>query len=247
MDLNKHDIEESMKNMQDQACTSLTEILVKYSPELGNATKIKEALMAATDTSTEQKRIFSAFESIGDYLHRHSFPVEIKEIGDNWAQAFEEFSSLITGEKELPGAKEMQAEGVFPPLQTTIGISPKTYEIFYAAGRDLYTHKSYEKAADVFFVLAMLNHCYSNVWISLGLSEQHCGHFEQALKAFAMGAITHVDSPEPFFCAADCCIAMNDYSEAKIYLDEGLERLNKDRQYETFRGIANRIARQLKR
>lgn len=240
MKLTKQEVETSIKNLQDRAYSSITEFLVKNAPELGDEQEIREAVLSTLDTSQEQKRIASAFESIGHYLDRHSFPVEMQEIRDNWMQAFEQYTKLLSEEKTI------QAEDMFAPLQPLIGLSPKTYEIFYAAGIDLYTHKSYEKAADVFFLLTMLNHCYCNVWISFGLAEQHCGHYESALKAFAMAAITNADSPEPYFCAAGCCIAMHDPNEAKIYLEEGLERLNQDKKYEVFRGIANQIGRQLK-
>lgn len=245
MKLTKQNIEESVKKLQEKTNDSLTELLVKYSPEIGTPQEIKEALLEVTDTSYEQKRIASAMESIGDYLHRHSFPVEIKEISDNWVEAFENFSNLMAEKTEIADKKEIKTEDLLTPLQNVIGLSPKTYEIFYNAGKDLYIHKYYEKAADVFFVLLMLNHSYSNVWISLGLSEQQCGRFDQALRAFAMGAATYIESPEAFFCAANCCIDMNDYNEAKIYLEEGLERLNQDKKFEVYRGIANQINRKL--
>jgi tetratricopeptide (TPR) repeat protein len=246
MAITKKELDEAIHSIQDKACQSLTDFLVSNSPELADSKELKEAVLEALDTSNEQKRIESAFVSIADYLHRHSFPVETKEINDNWVEAFNKFTKLLMGKEEIKeGTPSSQPEDLMQPLQTIIGIAPKTYEIFYACGLDLYKHDAFEKAADVFFLLTILNYCYSSVWIALGLSEQKCGHFELALKAYAMGAITHIESPEPFFCAADCCIAMNDPHEARIYLDEGMERLNKNREFESFRGQAQRISQLL--
>lgn len=230
-------MDEAIHTFQDQAASSLTELISKSVPELANSPELKQALLSSLDISHEQQRIQSAYKSIAAYLQRSSYAVEMQEIQENWVQAFGQFTELLENKREI---NNENAE----PLQEMIGLSPKTYDLFYAAGRDLYEQNAFEKAADVFFLMTIFNYCYSNVWISLGLSEQKCGRFESALKAFAMAVMTNIDSPEPYLCAADCCLAMNDLAEAKIYLDEAMIRLNKDSQYEPFRAVAARISKQ---
>lgn len=238
------DFDNALNSFREEAQTACAEFLTKTAPEVADSPELKEAIRATLDITSEQQRIKSAFESIFDYCQHHCTPVEMQEVSDNWEQAFERFTTLLEG-KEWEG-KQITEEDLMKPLQTQIGLSPKTYELFYAAGRDLYDYNAFEKAADIFFLLTTLNPYYSNVWLSLGLAEQKCGRFETALKAYAMGAITNLSSPESFLYAADCCIAMNNLSEAKVYLEEGMERINKDQQYEPFSALAAQIAHTLR-
>jgi tetratricopeptide (TPR) repeat protein len=238
-ELTKENLDKMIHSFQDQAAVSLTELIKISVPELANSPELKKEVLSSIDIAPGQQRISSAFKSITNYLQSSLSPVERQEIEENWMQSFQQFSEL------LESKKAMESEDSIKPLQELIGLSSQTYDLFYAAGRDLYENEAFEKASDIFFLLTILNYCYSNVWISLGLCEQKCNHLETALKAFSMAVITNPESPEPYLCAADCCIAMNDLSEANIYLEQAMPRL-KDPQYESFRAVASRISQQLK-
>jgi len=237
----KHDIDDAIKTLTKNATDSLTKQLIANSPDPVDEKELKKEISSFLDIKVEEKRINSAFDSIVDYLHRHGSPVELEEIRENWREAFEKFTTLLAEERAFT-EKDMEIS-----LQEAIGISQKTFDQFYKTGRELYSHKEYQKAADIFFTLALFNQYYYNVWLSLGLSEQHCGHFDAALRAYAMAAITNIDSPEPFLHGADCCIAMHDKHEAELYLEEAVERIDKDRnQYESLRPHAVRMKQLIK-
>lgn len=239
MELTKENLDKAVRMIIDNGATLLNEIVEKSLPEPPAPGEVKKQIGSLLDISREQQRIYAAFDSINDYLQRCSYPAEIEEINENWVQAFEKFGNMLNKTKE---ANSKNPEESF---QAMIGLSPKTYEIFYAAGKELYDQNAFEQAADIFFVLTLFNHSYPSVWLSFGLSEQKCGRFEAALRAFAMGAVTDNKSPEPLLCAADCCIAMNDPDEAKIYLEEATARIDRDSQYESFRSVAKKIGKLL--
>lgn len=238
-ELTQETLDAAIHAFQDQAASSLTEMMNKSMPKPVDVPELKQAILSSLDISPVQQKIQSAFKSISYYLQRSIYAVEMQEIQDNWMSAYEQLMALLENQTER------KQEDLGEPLQTLIGLSAKTYDSFYAAGLDLFDQEAFEKASEVFFLLALFNYCYSNVWISLGLSEQKCGRLEPALNAFAMGVITNPDSPESYLYAAECCIAMNDLVEAKTYLEEALTRLDKDPQYESFRAVATKISKQI--
>lgn len=225
----KNEIDRLIKSSQEKASKTITEFLIKNSAEPLDEKEVKDVVMASLSVDVESKRFDSAFHGIYDYMQSHCAPVEIEDIKENWLHALDQFACALEDKKQVT------EENVFTPLQNIIGLSEKTYTQFYEAGKNLYEQKLFDKAADVFFLLAFLNHSFYNVWISLGLCEQRCGHFELALKAFAMATITNIEAPEPFLHGAECCIEMGDRTEALLYLEEAMERIDKNPNYKSLK------------
>lgn len=241
MTITKNEIDKTIKHITKHTAKTITEHLVKNSSDPINPEEVRENVLSLLSLEYEEERLISAFESVVDYLDRFSTPVELNEIKKNWIDAFNAFFEVLKEKKEV--TKEVQ----FTPLQDLLGITSKTYQQFYAAGRDLFIHHQYKKASDVFFLLAILNNCYYSVWLSLGLCEERCSNFESALVAYTMAMITDNDSPEPFLCAANCCIEMSDKHEAEVYLDEAMERIDHDpKKYVAFKAEVTKIKHLIK-
>lgn len=229
----KNDIDKAIRTSQEEACEFITNFLVKNSKEHLDAKEVKAAVMSSLNMDNVLgMRFNSAFDSLFDYMQRHCAPVEIDDVKENWLHVLDKFTEAS------PKREPSSEEDIFLPLQDEIGFSQKTYAQFFDAGRDLYEQKLFKQAADVFFLLSFINHSYYNVWLMLGLSEQKCGNFDSALKAYAMATITNIDTPESFLRAADCCLEMGDQNEAKLYVEEALPRIEKNPEYATFSAYA---------
>ena len=229
-------LEDTIKIISTKFCDSLVKYIEKTNSAPIESEKLRKEFMIALDLEKETKRFESAFHTIVDYMDRFGSPVELNEIKENWTHACQKFSELACEERIFKDSD------IYSSLQDQIGITKNTFDQFFKIGRELYLRNEFEKAADVFFMLGFLNHAYYNVWVSLGLSEQQANHYDQALRAYAMACIMNNDSPEPFLYAADCCLAMNDKYEAELYLNEAVERIEKDSlKFESFGPYVTRI------
>jgi len=195
--------------------------VIKSLDESLDEEEIKHEVLKFLDVTPEKTRIFSGINSIKNYMKTHCTPVQQNEIKDEWQHGMEKYVHAINHQEKFP-------KDVIIPLQEIIGISNTTMEIFYAAGLDLYHQHHYKTASDVFFFLINLSHLYYNMWISFALAEQKQHHYPTALNAFAMAIMINIDSPEPYLHAAECCMKMNDTHEAKQYLQDAMDRINRD-------------------
>lgn len=167
------------------------------------------------------QRIDSATESLLRYIQSNLSQVEIQELAKEWEIGVEKVTELLEKKVEEPVE-------VIPviTLQKIMNLSERFLEIFYKAGVQLFEGKDYIKAADVFFLLTLIDYQRHNIWLSLGLSELKNKRFEHALNAFAMAAITRAESPLPYIYSAECCIALERKQEASSYLSLARESLN---------------------
>lgn len=222
MSITKEELKQLVNKIQTNSIDELTNLIVKNSNEDVDPQEIKNEITEQTDIKDLQKRFKSAIDSIAEYMEGHKTHLEFKEVKENWLEGFNEFMRICSG--KTPFKKIKNAES----LQEAIGITEETFHHCYDAASALFAHQQFEKASDIFFLLAFLNEHYYSVWLSLGMCEQNCGRHDAALKAFSMAAINNYNSAEPFLYAALCCIDMHQHDEAKLYLDEANERIHKD-------------------
>lgn len=168
------------------------------------------------------QHIESGFESIGQDIKSHLTPVEHQNLQKEWTEGINRLITHFQKKEEQLSSQESAPI----MLEEIMGLSESTIEYFYAVGMRLYAQKQFQKANDVFYILTLLNTYRHNVWLAWGLSQQHEGHLELALNAYAMAAITDVDSPSPYIHSAECCLAMLDRDEALRYLDIAKSKLD---------------------
>lgn len=111
-------------------------------------------------------------------------------------------------------------------LEGLMGLSPSIIDEIYRAGTNQFQQKDFQNAANVFFILSLLNYGRHNVWLSLGLSEQQLGHHEAAVIDFAMAAVTNIQSPWSFLYSAESALHLGEFKEAKAYLEHAKEIIN---------------------
>lgn len=174
--------------------------------------RIRSELTAELSGKEVLQRVDSAVEALVHALKATLSPLEIQEISQEWDQGVEKMSEIPEQSAENPE--------LIPavPLRKMMSVSEKTLGFLYGAGVHLYEKQDYVKAADVFFLLTLIDFQKFNIWLSLGLSELKSTHFEPALNAFAMASIINSNTPLPYMYSSECCIALGRPQESTDYL-----------------------------
>lgn len=165
-------------------------------------------------------RIDSAFETLRQDFLANLAPIQVEKLSKEWELGVEKINNLL----EQP-ITEPLASIPAVPLRELMNISNESFELYYSTGVKYFQFKDFSKAADIFFLLSLIDFQKHNIWISLGLSEMNIQNFEPALNAFAMAAITNSETPYPYLFSAECCIALGRSQEASTYLTLAKETL----------------------
>jgi tetratricopeptide (TPR) repeat protein len=128
-----------------------------------------------------------------------------------------------TVEKDRSHISKEQEKAVYQKL----GISEETIGQIYEAGARLYKEHDFESAANVFFLLTVLDPHRYNVWLSLGLSEFQSGNCEVSLNVFSVASAIAVNSPFPYIYSAECCLKNGNMKEAAKFLTLAEEALTR--------------------
>ena len=189
------------------------------------------------------KRVDSATEALVHYIKSNLSQVEIQDLAKEWQAGMEKMCDLFEVKEEEPVEKIPVIT-----LQQIMNLSEHSLGIFYTAGVKLYEGHDYRKAADLFFLLTLIDYQRHNIWLSLGLSEMKNNQFEQALNAFTMATATKNDSSLPYIYSAECSIALHRPQEASALLAlarDGLSKLTIDEREVLLRQI-NSLEQQVK-
>jgi type III secretion system low calcium response chaperone LcrH/SycD len=117
-------------------------------------------------------------------------------------------------------------------LQEHFQLKDKTLQALYQAAKHLYEQKVYEKAANAFGVLTVLNPKYATFWLGLGHAETLCNRFEPALLAYAMASHLNPDDPTAYLHSAECYEILNDGMNAVNSLELAFEAIEDKKEYE---------------
>lgn len=113
-------------------------------------------------------------------------------------------------------------------IQQELEFSDETIAKFYSAAYHMLENKKYQDASNAFFFLITLNPDSYDDWMGLGISTQLCGHYEEAVDAYEMGAIIKPENPIPYFYLAKCFFAMHEKNHALQAIDLAIEYANED-------------------
>lgn len=95
------------------------------------------------------------------------------------------------------------------------GITKEELEATYAAAYNFYNYGKFDQAESLFTVLCQLDQYEHKFWMGLGASRQMQKKFEEATLAYGMAAVMDENNPNPAMHAADCFIAMKNFSQAE--------------------------------
>ena len=201
-------LDELFTEMDKQCAVIAEDMLKKAPPPKENPLVPKEQIVKEAKTVLTEylqgkdlrERIARGYQVIFRELKAHSTPVVIERIQGELEGCFNEVKkntkNLI---KETP-----KEEDAWRSFQEIYGISDETINDFYSCGFRLYEQKSYQEAADVFYVVSMLDYRRYNVWMSFGSAEKQLENWEQALIAFSMASLADMELPLPFIYSTEC-------------------------------------------
>lgn len=182
--------------------------------------KKKEELLDFYSGKKDFDRVNAAIKELQTDFSSSLSPIEMDKLTEEWERGLEKINALF----ETP--QEVQDSIPAVPLCRMMNLSDSFMETFYSAGVKYFQKQDFTKAADIFFLLSLIDFQRHAIWVSLGLSEMMIGEFEPALNAFAMASITNSMSPYPFIHSAECCIALSRFQEASTYFDLAKEAIS---------------------
>jgi hypothetical protein len=228
-------INEQIKQLEEEGIAPLVDELMATEyvvappnplvPEKTWKEQKRNELMNLFSGKKDFNRIDSALEAVRLDFQAHLAPIEQEKLSEEWELGVEKINDLLIQPAGEP-AEESAATLPDLPLRKIMNISDESFELFYKTGIRYFQNQDFIKAADVFFLLSLIDYQKHNIWISLGLSEMKIQQFEPALNAFAMAAITKSDTPYPYIYSAECCIALGRAHECSTYLDLAREALS---------------------
>lgn len=224
-------INDQIKNFEEEVVSPLVDQMMATEhlsappdplvPEKVLKEKMKGQLTTFLSGKEVLNRVDSAVNAVIQYIQTNLTQVEIQELAKEWEGGVEEINLLFEQKIEEP----IQSVPMIT-LRQLMSLSEKTLGIFYTAGVKLYESHDYVKASDVFFLLTLIDYQRHNIWFSFGLSEMKNAHYEDALNAFAMAAITKYESPLSYIYSAECCNALQRFQESSNYLVLAKEVVN---------------------
>lgn len=103
-----------------------------------------------------------------------------------------------------------------------LGISNDCMINLYQGARLLFEKKEIAEAESAFFAICSLDPSQFIFWVGLGHACFHEMNYQQAIQAYSMAAALHKDDVWSRIWAANCFEEENDFSNAKLALDEAL-------------------------
>lgn len=133
-------------------------------------------------------------------------------------------------------------------LQEILGYTEDKVEEFYQKAKILFERQEYEQAKEGFMFLVTLNPYVHAFWLGLGMAEELCHHFHEALRAYGMAIFTDPTNPLPYYHAATCHQALNDSNHARQSLEFAIEtaRLSDDKNMRLLEAYAQEALLRLK-
>lgn len=163
---------------------------------------------------------------IMNYLQSHLNAVEFDEVANNLNQVLDKMVSLAEQKEKTMGDLADKINEAPDTLQEIFGFSDNTIDRFYQAGLHSYNTSHFKEASDIFNAISLLAPTKFNVWLALGMAEKQAGHYEKALRAFAMATLVDIDTVVPHIHSAECYLQLHDKSNAKNTFEYALNLIH---------------------
>lgn len=135
---------------------------------------------------------------------------------DGLIQSRDDFVARLTPFIEQNSLDHVQQEST---LQDRFEISNDAMLDFYQRASELYHAGHLSDAADLFFLLTVLNPLISSFWLGLGITEQCQEQHEPALLAYWMALQTDEEDLQPLLRSSECLRALKYHKQADDMLD----------------------------
>ena len=141
----------------------------------------------------------------------------------------------------LRDAAAQIADGNFD-IKKYYGITEDGWEAIYNIGYEMYNHKKYENAGDVFNLLTMLEP-NSTKYLSACASAQYmAGNYLGALLLFKMSMINGDYNPKTLMKISECSIKLEKFDDVRRYNNEIIRLFSTD-EYKKDKEVASYVER----
>ncbi|MCH9609124.1 MAG: hypothetical protein S4CHLAM45_08870 [Chlamydiales bacterium] len=100
-------------------------------------------------------------------------------------------------------------------LQQTFNLSCEQMDLYYRDAYTFYEKEQFKEAADAFHALVLLDPLIKKHWMGLGASYQVQGHYEKAVRAYAMVTLLDSKDPTPHTYASQCLFKLDQFEDAQ--------------------------------
>lgn len=107
-------------------------------------------------------------------------------------------------------------------------LSPHKLELYYSKAHSCYEVGKYDEACEVFELLVAYDPFEKSFWKGLASTRQMKKDYELALKAWSMLALLAPKCPYSHYHAAECYIAMKNYDEASLAIEQCREKMKNE-------------------
>lgn len=190
--------------------------------------KFKQELIALLDEEEESKRIEEGMRIIFTQLKINPLgKVCLDELAKSANRLLDDSFDLL---EKLPdfikNAKSKRILNQAPNEQSSLlslaqqlGISHNTLKTIYEIGNELFIHKQYDEALNLFQAFVHLDNVSYEAWVALGICFQQKEKFYQAINAYTMASLLSPAEILPYLYSCECFIALNNYAQAKGCLE----------------------------
>lgn len=116
-------------------------------------------------------------------------------------------------------------------LTEAMGISPEVQEVLYAYAHRLYESGKYTQAFNAFSLLAIIDSTNPTYFFGMGACQHLLKNYKDALFSYKTSFYLDVTNPLPLYHASDCCIHLNMFEEAIIFLGMVIVQAGEDEKY----------------
>lgn len=215
--------------------------------------KFKQELIALLDEEEESKRIEEGMLIIFTQLKINplgkvcldELAKSANQLLDDSFDLLDKLPAFIKNFKSQRTLNQAQDEPSSPlSLAQQLGISHNTLKTIYEIGNQLFIHKQYDEALNLFQAFVHLNNASYEAWVALGICFQQKEKWYHAINAYTMASLLSPAEILPYLYSCECFIALNNYEQAKGCL-ELAEYFKKKHRLTTHTDLQKKLHKQL--
>lgn len=140
-------------------------------------------------------------------------------------------------EKEIINILKDIENGV--PSRIALNLTETDINILNNKASIYYKNGNFEYAAKVYMVLILLNNKQANYYFGLAACKHQLQQYRSAIPLYMMSAAMNLNTPTPFYYAADCCLRVCDFDSAVLMLKLAITYAGNNPEYQQIKEKAN--------
>ncbi len=139
--------------------------------------------------------------------------------------------------------KKVFEEGQLP--YEAMGFSEHYMEFMYHYAYQMYNSGNYKRAKHIFLLLTSLNPISAKYWLGAAATVHNLNEYERAIMYYITASTFDLESPLPYYHAADCQMKLNKPLEAILFLNGTVNKIGDDPKYSAIKERAIAMIKKL--